>query len=93
MPKIAATNFSRDKLIRFASNHPSMVELNLRSSRIAPGDAVDFVRELISLKQFQFVLNNRSEYDQLVNKLDSEWKHEYQNAYGFDGKLLITLER
>lgn len=84
------TIIDQANLIRFVAEHPFMVKLNFLGNRIAPQDAVIFIRQHKSLKMFRFQINNQAEYDQLVSQLDSEWKHERENDNDDD---LITLTR
>lgn len=74
-------NISSANLMRIANERPALIELKLWLFRITPDDAAGFARQMKSLNKFQFQLNDRSEYDQLVNQLDSEWKHEYANSF------------
>lgn len=58
-------HIGRAELMRFASDHPSLIELSLRTHRIAPDDVVAFIRRMKSLKIFHFILNHRSEYNRI----------------------------
>lgn len=82
---------NQNDLIRLASERPSMIELNLPSHRIALGDLIILIRQLESLKAFQFVFNDDSEYEQLVSRSDSQWKHDYKYTRG--ALMVVKLKR
>lgn len=85
---------------RIIAEHPALVELKL-GYPFGADDAISLIRQLNSLKVFQFGLL-RSEYIHLRSQLDDEWKATASNIsywtltdrglqpnFGFD----ITLER
>lgn len=60
---------------RFVAEHPLMQELVLLKTQFTADRAIMLVRQLNSLKRFEFRVKNRSECDRLVGLLYNEWQH------------------
>lgn len=59
---------------QLVSEHPSLVELDLKRFEFAAMDAVWLIEQLESLKKFCFKMDNQLEYDRFVAQLDSKWQ-------------------
>lgn len=81
-------------LMQFVANFRNVMELDVPNWRITPQDAINFFRQVGSLKMFRFFIMCKAEYDQLVNQLDDEleWEWECRLELGTD-KYLFTLHR
>lgn len=84
------TDVNTTNIQRLMREHPSLVELDLISFRISPGDAILLVRQLNSLKQFRFGIADRLEYFRFVHQLDIQWRPSLDDNYG---RLYVTLQR
>lgn len=62
-----------EELMRFASIHQSLVELDLSRFEFKADDVIRFIHQLNSLKMFRFVLD-QIETNSLVAQLDREWE-------------------
>lgn len=71
-----------NELSQFANERSAMIDLDLPRYVISVEDAVQFIRQLHSLKRFSFKLRGRTEYDRLVEQLGNEWK--YRHIYHID---------
>lgn len=79
------------ELLRLASEHLTLIKLDLQPCLLEVDDAIAFIGILNSLKLFKFQVENHSEYDRLLSKLDSEWKHELSIDEDNIGHHIITL--
>lgn len=70
------------ELNRFANEHPLVEKLDF-TSEFRADDALMFIGQLNALKEFGFQVQDRSECDRLMNRLDGKWKIKYYKAsYG-----------
>lgn len=75
---------------RFLQEHSVLIALQLPNYRFKCEDAVRLVRQLDSLKQFQFEILH-SEYAQLVSQLENDWNF---NKIAYDCRhTCVTLVR
>lgn len=77
-------------LNRFANEHPTIVELELNYSFTA-NTVIMFIGQLNSLKKFIFGIQERSEYDHLINQLDKKWQHRINVSNPVCFLIEITL--
>lgn len=78
------------ELDRFVAEHPMIVELKFGSYRFTADDAINFIRQLDSLKHFEFSFKDEdeSEFDRLLNRLSNEWQHD--KSYYSDRSIKLT---
>lgn len=66
------TRVNATELSQLVKEHPSMTELNLKQYQFTADAAVDFIRQLKSLKKFTFCVQHDDEYKRILNELDGE---------------------
>lgn len=77
------------EMMRFASEHPVLSEIDLYQYQFIADDAIAFIRQLKSLKHLQFQVKDEAEFERFASQLDSGWEHEHWNSNG----LIIKLNR
>lgn len=65
------------ELMRLASEHRAVVELNLNAYILTVDDVIALVDQLPSLESFEFRVNSRYDYDRLQYRLPSKWQHGF----------------
>lgn len=71
------------ELMPFTDALPSLEKVALTRLRFTADDAIAFVRPLNSLKQFYFMLEERDEYNYLVEQLTNEWHISDHHPFEF----------
>lgn len=73
---LLGSNFKANSmgLKRLARERPMLEVLRFHFFPITADDAIMLIRQLRSLKLFEFLLRDTSERDRLVNQLDNEWQ-------------------
>ena len=79
---------STDELNCFAVERPFMTELHLKDYRLTADDAINFIRQMKSLKWFSFQVKDQSECNRLLNRMNNEW---YINTFAINGKFYVIL--
>lgn len=75
---------------QIVSEHPSLVDLELNGLNITSDGVISLIRQLGSLKRFHFRNDNRSVYNQLLGRLDSQWNLRLKPVYP---ECFVELER
>lgn len=81
---------------RFIVEHPEMVEINLPKYVFQFNDVLDVIGQMNALQEFQFQINDRSDYTQLTSRLNHGWQHELKYVrHQITGRqhFLIKLSR
>lgn len=78
--------------MRFAKQHPMLVELDLSSLTIKADDAVAMIRQLRSLKYFEFAIKDRTEYNSLMNQLQYMIRFENKFCDIFPSLMIVELK-
>lgn len=88
------TEVNEDELMQLANKHPGLIELGLYDGSLNVDSAIRFFRQMNSLKLFRFRIKQRSEYDLLLRKLNSDWKHKHAIGYENDApQYIVTLKK
>lgn len=66
---------STDEMERFANEHAGVIDLVLPKYVFNTDDVLTLIGRLNQLKKFKFRVNERTEYNALVSRLDNEWEH------------------
>lgn len=66
---------STDEMERFANEHAAVIDLNLPKYVFNTDDVLTLIGRLDQLKKFQFRVNERTEYNALVDRLGNDWEH------------------
>lgn len=74
-----------DQLKRFTNEHPLIEELYLPVCRFSADYAFQLIRQLNSLRQFEFDFTSCHERDRFLNHIDKKWQ------YDLSGWNVITL--
>lgn len=86
----SAKDVSMDELNRFVDAHPLITGLELKCYRLTADDANPFICQMKTLKRFEFQVEDRRNFDRIVNQSDNEWNDEIL----FDeGKFYVNLNR
>lgn len=94
--KLAANYFDyavpvhSEDLWRLAIEHPALIELDLLGYRLTAEGVIALLRQLNSLKAFQFLMHH-SEYTQLMSQLDGEEWNE--TSYAILNCTCVALSR
>lgn len=78
------------ELSRFIIEHPLMVELFLYGYRLLTEDAINFSRQMGSLKRFMFQVHGRVNRKRLLRQLENGWQFEVMTS---NAKTYIRFER
>lgn len=79
VPNIYGQN--TDDVMRFAVEHPLIIDLDLKRLKMTANDAIAFIRKMNSMRKFRFGLTDGFQYDVLKRELDEEWKIERVNDF------------
>lgn len=88
--KYSFTDVYAVELNRFIQEHPLVEELFFKDYRFSNNDAIMFIRQLNSLKTFQFQVEKQTErqLNRLLRQLDSKWQHTITKRHSY---ITITL--
>lgn len=75
------------EMMRFAGEHSVLTEIDLFQYQFTADDAIAFMRQLKSLKQLQFQVKDKSEFERFTSQLDSAWEHDHWVSSGLTIKL------
>lgn len=78
-------------LQRLVREHPLLVELDLTKHQLNAEGVIFLIRHLNALKLLRFAVNDPSDYHNIVNHLDNEWRHEMMND--LDWPYIVKLSR
>lgn len=70
---VSTSNVSEKELNRFVTEHPLVEELILGHHRVTASDAINFIRQMKSLKRIEFQVEEHSEYNRIALELNNVW--------------------
>lgn len=68
-----STEVKPSEIQRLASEHPTLVKLDVKVYKFTADTAIALIRQLNSLKQFHFQIDDPFEYNKFVSQLDNQW--------------------
>lgn len=70
----------KNDLLQLMNDHSLIAELSLQQYQFTENDAVDFIRQLKSLKKFEFCVKDETQCNRIQNHLNDEWQFEHRRV-------------